>query len=325
MPERDPYRDRERRHSREPESDREPGRRPRRASDGHRRRRGHRATDSTGELLPKNRDGTPAQFDSSNPSSPRKSRRSESASASSGKPLRSGSLAQLDALNQKKRGKGYDEAYLEEVRDKEQRMEKERRKAERQAVQEERAQERELEAARRRRALEEEELREADLDKRREEERARRREEKSRLKLLEKERQEQNRLAALRAERARSKPKKKEKPAEEYEYTDSEDDGDAIRLREERRSGQKKYSRIVKPDEKRRRRDHSERQAKRNKHRLVSGPYVEDGRAEKVYRHEKPGGMISKAMAYVTNPQKKKRLICKCNATFSCGLRSHLS
>jgi glucan 1,3-beta-glucosidase len=220
----------------------------------------------------------------------------------------------LDALNQKKTGKGYDEAYLEEVRDKEQRMEKERRKGERRAVRDEQARERELESARQRRAQVEEELREADLDKRREEERARRREEKSRLKLLEKERQEQIRLAALRGERTRTKPKKQTKPTEEYEYTDSEDNGEIVRPREERKSGQKKYSRIVKPDEKRRRRDHSERQADRKKHRVISGPYVEDGRTDKVYRHEKKqSGTISKAMKYLTNPQKKKRLICKCN------------
>ncbi|KAF2635608.1 glycoside hydrolase [Massarina eburnea CBS 473.64] len=116
-----------------------------------RQRRGHRATDSQGELLNSTPRHSRHQSDSEKPSpSPRKHRsnqsqpRSRAAGESRSRnrasvpapapaPLSLDALASLDKANQKKagwRGYDYDEEYLKEVRRKEKKLEKERTKEE---------------------------------------------------------------------------------------------------------------------------------------------------------------------------------------------------
>src|SRR2546429_268669 len=96
---RDP--DRQRRRSRDADNNKH----RRRDSDSDRKARAHQAADRQGE-------------------SPRKKRQSTSKSNSSKAPLSVDSLAQLNALNEKRGWKGFDEAYLQEVRAKEDRMER---------------------------------------------------------------------------------------------------------------------------------------------------------------------------------------------------------
>jgi glucan 1,3-beta-glucosidase len=292
---------RERRNSRDPDSDADPAvRRPRRPSETYRRRRGHRATDSTGELLPKRRDRSTGQYDSSANSTPRRSRQTESTSGSGGNPLNTSSLAHLDALNTKKdRKKGlnnYDEAYLQEVRDRELRLEKERRRAER----EQRRREREEEEEVRRTEREEEEAREA----RREERRQRKREEQARAEKLE--RKERHERAAAHEDEVFRKERRKSRQKEEHvvvEVSDGEAFRNPARIREDWKRKHQKYERIAGDSPKQEKR---QKHSKNKKSRVISGPYVEDGRAEKVYRHEK---------ATKSNPfeffKKHKKWFCK--------------
>ncbi|KAK8210621.1 glycoside hydrolase superfamily [Phyllosticta capitalensis] len=141
-----------------------------RRGEGQRRRRGHRATDSSGNHLPPVAPiRPPATYDSpyhSSSPSPTKDRRrhrhrsgtdtpASRDSGASGRPLLSGdALAQLDQLNARSGWKAaaYDDNYLKEVRDREAVLEKERQKEEKESARrekEERKQRRkEREAAR---------------------------------------------------------------------------------------------------------------------------------------------------------------------------------
>lgn len=299
MPREDSDRERRRRPSRDPESDRE---RTRDTEHQQRRRRTHRATDSQGELLPKH--GSSRDHSASTPRRPRP----ESSSASS-KPLSLGSLAQLDAVNAKKgwssRPGEYDEAYLQEVRDREERLEKERRKEERAAERERRRaaragaeEERRLEELAQQRA--ERSARQRDT----EDEREQRREEKRRHKKEEKERQRQleideqaatlrtrerdsegERTRRSRSERNRERQRRAyDDPQEtEHEYTSSEEVKDRAHRDERRRKS--KYAEL--PRESPDAREMLKEKTSRKKARVISGPYLEDGRSEEVYEYRK--------------------------------------
>jgi glucan 1,3-beta-glucosidase len=290
---------RDRRNSRDPESDNDFQRKKRRPSDSQRRRHGHRATDSTGELLPKQRDRSIGHYDSSANSTPRKSRNTESGSGSQRNLLSTGGLAQLDALNAKKdRKKGwetYDEAYLQEVRAKESRLEKERKKVER----DERRRDRDDDGARKTEGEEERDLR-------REAERRRRRDERERTRRTERERDKFE--SDTPQEKLYKKERRKSKKQQE-EVIVTEDSGyeaarNHVRLHEDWKRKQQKYEKIVEPKRKEEKR---ERLSKTKKQRVISGPYVEDGRAEKAYRRKKE----SKWTGINFDFSKYKKWMCK--------------
>lgn len=293
-------RERRRRPSRDPESDRE---RTRDTDRQQRRRRTHRATDSQGELLPKH--GSSRDHSAS---TPRRSR--PGSSSASSKPLSLGSLAQLDAVNAKKgwssRPGEYDEAYLQEVRDREARLEKQRRKEER-AIERERRRAARAEAEEEERRLEEiaqQRAERAARQRTKDDEREQRREEKRRQKREEKERQRQLELEARnatlrsrererehehegeRTQRSRSERERERRRREygtargsEHEYTSSEEARErAYRAEKRRRS---KYAEL--PTGSPGARD----KADRKKSRVISGPYLEDGRSEEVYEYRR--------------------------------------
>jgi glucan 1,3-beta-glucosidase len=245
MPANDSRRNRDRRNSRDPTSDNDLPR------ESYRRRKGHRPTDSTGELLPK----VNPNDDSTN-STPRKSRRRDSSS----NPLSSGNLTSLDKAVHKqnrKRGHGtYDEAYLQDVRDKEAKMEKDKRRASRDG-----RKRRESRAAT-------DDERQARQDLKREAEREQRRQER------------RSRRTAREAE-----------PVDEVIVT------------EHRKSTRRRYSEdpqpnrsrnTAKPHEDWHRRPKYERieTPTSKKKRVMSGPFVEDARAEKVYS-SKPNPVLA--------------------------------
>jgi glucan 1,3-beta-glucosidase len=282
---------RERRYSRDPETD-DDRRRPRRPSDvAQRRRRGHRATDSTGELLPKG-----GQYDSSANSTPRKSRHSTPASGSS-QPLNPGGLARLDAVNQKKdRKKGwdtYDEAYLQEVRARETELENERKQRERER----------RDRLRRERAGEERRRGEEDEGRRREHDRRR------------PERNDRRPDAAPKESPRRTKKRQNT----DADHTDAEEFRTHVRLQSDHRAKRspkkdhRSYEKIV--DQ--RNLDPKEDASHRKKRRLISGPYLEDGRAEKVYnpRNHKgqQKGFFSRLLCFDLT---RRRIICEYFALF---------
>jgi glucan 1,3-beta-glucosidase len=312
MPRDESDRERRRRHSsHDPEDDRE----RRKDADRQRRRRTHRATDSQGELLPKHGDRSSRDYDS--PSTPRRKRRdSSSKGGSSSNPLRSGSLAQLDSLNAKQgwNSGGYDAAYLQEVRDKENRLEKDRRREERGLEKERRQAEREAVREERRRIQELEEQKEVEAERQRvkEEERERRHDEKRRLKRLEKERRrelEEERDSGLsreqerELERERLKQAKRERAQErwrreqEEQYTDNEHlsaGGARDQTYKDERRRRSKYAEVRTEESPRARKERSPGKDRspgknhaRKKSRVVSGPYLEDGRSDEVYEYRK--------------------------------------
>lgn len=296
MPRDEEDRERRRLPSRDPESDRE---RTRDTDRQQRRRRTHRATDSQGELLPKH--GSSRDHSAS---TPRRSR--PGSSSASSKPLSLGSLAQLDAVNAKKgwssRPGEYDEAYLQEVRDREARLEKERRKEER-ALERERRRAARTEAEEEERRLEEiaqQRAGRASRQRTTEDEREQRREEKRRQKREEMERQRQLKLEAQnvtlrsrergrdgdRAQRSRSERERDRRGRDyettretEHEYTSSEEAKQRAYRDEKRRRS--KYAEL--PTESPSMRE----KAARKKSRVISGPYLEDGRSEEVYEYRK--------------------------------------
>ncbi|KAF2670261.1 glycoside hydrolase [Microthyrium microscopicum] len=256
----------ERRRSRDPSADPEGerARRPRRPSDLQ-RRKGHRATDSQGELLPKARYRSESRSGGTS-STPRRSRRDDS---SSGEPLSLDKLARLDAVNakqEKKRGwQSYDEAYLAEVREREAQMEEDRRKEERRLRKAE-ARER----TRREEQEDEEERLRAEAKERRREERRKRRDSE---RVVEEEKGRQARIDEL---------KKSRRPKEVVDASPKTPG----RVHEDWRRKQSKYQKLEdrgtpEPEER------LEKTKKHKKSRIISGPYVEDGRAEKVYKYEK--------------------------------------
>lgn len=280
---RDPSRRRpqgdERRRRRESHGDQDPERRRRRESRGEhtpyeldgRRRKGHRATDSQGDLLPRPTRHSRHQSDSEQQSpSPRKvrnSRRNSTTDGSGSRSRGSGSaqlsldaLAKLDKVNAKKAGGwgqyDYDDEYLREVRKKEKDLEKDRVKQERAVKKKEKRVEEDM-----RRAVE--------SDAAIQEEKARKRREERR-----KARESQKPLIDDDRERRRSA------------HTDDE--------REERRRKQEtKYTPSELDEKRERRRQEKQHRTEQKKRRVISGPLAEEGGIEDdeyQYMMEKRGG-----------------------------------
>ncbi|KAH7381180.1 glycoside hydrolase superfamily [Phaeosphaeria sp. MPI-PUGE-AT-0046c] len=280
--ERDPSRRRpqgeERRRRRESHGDADPERRRRRESRGEntpyehdgRRRKGHRATDSQGDLLPRPPRQSRHQSDAEQQSpSPRKVRTSRRNSTTDGSGSRSrgsaqlslDALAKLDKVNAKKAGGwgqyDYDDEYLREVRKKEKDLERQRVKHERAEKKKENKVEED-----RRRAIESDAAMQEEKAKRRREERRRARE--SQQPLVDPERD--NRRSAHTEDEREDRRRK-----HEAKHTPSELDEKRERRRQEKQ--------------------HKTEQKK--KRRVISGPLAEEGAIdddEYQYMMEKRGG-----------------------------------
>ncbi|OAK96905.1 glycoside hydrolase [Phaeosphaeriaceae sp. SRC1lsM3a] len=279
--ERDPSRRRphgeERRRRRESHGDQDPERRRRRESRGEgtpsehdgRRRKGHRATDSQGDLLPRPPRQSRHQSDSEQQSpSPRKVRTSRRNSTTDGSGSRSrgsaqlslDALAKLDKVNAKKAGGwgayDYDDDYLREVRKKEKGLEKQR-------VKQERAEKKKENKA------EEDRRRAGESDAAMQEEKARRRREERR-----KARESQQPLVEPERDNRRSA------------HTEDERE-------EKRRRREAKYTPSELDQKKERRRQEKQHRTEQKKRRVISGPLAEEGAIdddEYQYMMEKRGG-----------------------------------
>ncbi|EUC43398.1 glycoside hydrolase family 5 protein [Bipolaris oryzae ATCC 44560] len=296
---RDPSRRRphgdERRRRRESHGDVDPKRRKRRESQGERavqdvegrRRKGHRATDSQGDVLPRpqrrSRQQSDTEYESSAPRKARGSRRNSktdgSGSGSRGSaPLSLDALAKLDKTNAKKSsGWGtydYDEDYLKEVRRKEKKLEQERLKEEREAK---RKEQKEEEA--RRRAVESD--------------------------------------AAIHAEKARKRREERRKAAE-LKASQTEDELERKRgsrtddeREERRRRRESKYTASEAEERRDRRRQEKQHRTEQKKRRVVSGPLAEEGGidddSEYRYMMEKRGGGAPTVYSEEELARKKKR------------------
>ncbi|KAF2744776.1 glycoside hydrolase family 5 protein [Sporormia fimetaria CBS 119925] len=266
-----------------------------------RRRRGHRATDSQGELLPRPSPRNPRHSESEYETSPRKKRASHqshsqsrtrgddtpSGSRGSGAPLSLDAIAKLDKKNAKKAGwKGYDydAEYLQEVRRKEGRMERDREREEREERRRER--ERVKREEERRRAYESDALAQEEARVRREKRRSERRgyytdEEGRRGYHTEEERR---RGYHTEEERSREHGDVRAK-RKSYTYEEKE---------ERRRRYEAKYTASEIEEKRARRRE--ERKRMEQKRRVVSGPLAEEGgiddddEYEYKYMMEKRGG-----------------------------------
>lgn len=279
----------ERRRRRESQGEREaPERRRRRESRGEhtvydqegRRRKGHRATDSSGDLIPKparrSRHISDTEQDSPGARKARPSRRnsttdgSGSRSRNSGAPLSLDALAKLDKTNAKKAGGwgayDYDEEYLREVRKKEKNLEKDRVKEERVKKKEE--------------IREEENMRRAvESDAAVHNERAKRR-------------REERRKAAVAAAAVNAAAGVKKSYTDDElgkrrsAYTDDERE-------ERRRRHEAKYTPSEAEVKREKRRQEKEHRTEQKKRRVVSGPLAEEGGVdddEYQYMMEKRGG-----------------------------------
>jgi glucan 1,3-beta-glucosidase len=263
----------ERRRRRESHGDQDPERRRRRESRGEhtpyehdaQRRKGHRATDSSGDLLPRPRRQSRHQSDSEQPSpGPRKARNSRRNSTTDGSGRNSAqlsldALAKLDKVNAKKAGGwgqyDYDDEYLREVRKKEKNLEKERLKQERVEKKKDKSEE-----EKRRHAVA--------TDAAMAEEKARRRREERR-----RQRESQQPLVEPEREKRRSA------------HTDDE--------REERKRKAAEYTASEIAEKKERRRQEKQHRTEQKKRRVVSGPLAEEGGVddeEYQYMMEKRGG-----------------------------------
>jgi glucan 1,3-beta-glucosidase len=292
--ERDPARRRpqgdERRRRRESHGDQDPERRRRRESRGERtpyehdshRRKGHRATDSSGDLLPRPARQSRHQSDSEQPSpSPKKARNSRRNSTTDGSGRSSAqlsldALAKLDKVNAKKAGGwgqyDYDDEYLREVRKKEKNLEKERVKQERVEKKKDKS-----EDEKRRHAVPNDAAMAEEKARRRREERRRQRE--SQQPLVEPER-EKKRSANTDDERA-------ERKRRAAEYTASE-----VAEKKERRRQEKQH------------------RTEQKKRRVVSGPLAEEGGVdddEYQYMMEKRGGGGKPPTVYSEEEQAKRK------------------
>ena len=343
---------RRRRPSRDPESDRE-----RRRDDTYRRRRGHRATDSQGDLLPRGGDRSSKDYGSNATPRSRRESRATSSSRSRGQQLSTSGLAQLDSVN-KKQGydrEGYDADYLEEVREKEKRMEKERRREEREARRAERAErhaEREGRAERHadreeRRRMSEMEMSGAEMtdrERRKEQERERRREEKRQQRRAEKvqakeaEKQRQLELAQEQAE-AEARERQRDAQREKQRQLRKEQEMERQRRRElqHRRyddddsyassplpSPQKTKWRSgaaygeVRNEDSPRAKYFEKAHSPKRKSRVISGPYLEDQHDEVYeYRKDKLEGSSQASDYTSTTIWKKKRNKRICEAIIS--------
>lgn len=284
-------------------------------------RRGHRATDSNGELLP--RASRPARNDDSEretPTSTPRMKRYSTPGGTSGEgsrsrdrgsaPLSLEAIALLDKANKKKAGwKGYDydEEYLREVRKKEERLEKERIRAERRERRgrsEDDERRREHDTQREKARLDSERRRERDNLK----ERARLEDERRRERIIQKEKatlKDQRRRAyesdvaaeeearnVRRERRAQEREKRRGQTDDEREgrrkgYTDDERE-------ERRRKHEEKCTPSERVEKRERRREEKRILAEQKKRRVVSGPLLEEGGNDEDYEYhymmEKRGG-----------------------------------
>jgi len=240
-----------------------------------RRRTGHRATDSSGNLLPK---PSPAAGRRERPQSGSRTRKSA--------PLSLDALAQLDKTNAKKagwRGYDYDEEYLKEVRRKEKELEKKRIVEERE----------------RKRGERRPEVRAVSdvVDK----ERVKAEEEKAR-----KRREEKRKAAAVAAAMglgAATVAKTDDEGKRRSAHTDDE--------REERRRWREAdYTPSEADAKKEKRRMEKQRKMEMKKRRVVSGPLAEEGGIDDVeyqYMMEKRGGAGSGPSTVYSADQLAKR------------------
>ncbi|KAF2242280.1 glycoside hydrolase family 5 protein [Trematosphaeria pertusa] len=259
-----------------------------------RRRKGHRATDSQGDLLPPPRQARRQSDSEWESPSPRKKRDSRATtpgeSTPSGSrdsaPLSLDALARLDKANAKRagwKGRDYDELYLKEVRRKEERREKERLR------------------------VEEEKRRAYESDVAAEEEARRRKEER---------RQEERRKAREQRKSAYTDDEREKRrsayAAEERDkrgsYTDAERE-------ERRRRYEEKYTPSERAERKERKRQGKQHRTEQKKRRLVSGPLAEEGGVddddEYQYMMEKRGGAGSETRVY-TEEELARRKKIKC-------------
>jgi len=252
-----------------------------------RRRKGHRATDSQGDLLPKPQRRSRQQSDTEQESpAPRKARGSRRNSTTDGSgsrsrgsaPLSPDALAKLDKTNAKKAGGwgayDYDDEYLKEVRRKEKNLEKERVKEER--------------AAKKKDEQENAKRRAVESDAAMQEDKARRR------------REERRRAAELRQSQT-------DDEAERKRSAHTEDE------REDRRRRQSSRHAPTEAEERReRRRQEKQHRTEQKKRRVVSGPLAEEGGVdddddEYRYMMEKRGGAGSVPTVYSDEEMAKKK------------------
>ncbi|KAF1923008.1 glycoside hydrolase family 5 protein [Didymella exigua CBS 183.55] len=249
-----------------------------------RRRKGHRATDSQGELLrPTPRDSryqSDSEWDSSAPR--RRSRRPSTSDRKSAAPLSLDALAKLDKEVAKKnggwRGYDYDEDYLKEVRRKEKQLEKDRVKTSKDE---------------KKKAQKEEERRkveESDREVLEEKERRRQRE----LRRKKRESREVKGGAVALGDLAGMESKRASRTEDE---------------RERRRRDEARYT----ASEIEERRERRQREKQKRKSRVVSGPLAEEGGIddddEHQYMMEKRGGAGSTptVLSAAEQARKKKR------------------
>jgi len=221
--------------------------------------------------------------------SPRKKRQSGGKSSSSKAPLSVDSLAQLDALNEKRGWKGFDEAYLQEVRANEGRMERERWQEEKEAEHERRH-----------------------VDKR-EEEREKKREKKRRLKQLVEDRQREIEISKAMQRQALAREHEAEvaddEPTTSEENKSQEmDDYWAMRTRHEQEKDQQPVVRSS-----------ADGRLRKKRPRLASGSLLEEGVNEKRRKRRDKRLMDGSGRgrtAYTTDSEwrrKRNKRLCKCD------------
>lgn len=314
----------ERRRRRESHGETSGSERPRRRRDSReqhtpyehegRRRKGHRATDSQGELLrpsprtsshaprspsqaPRSSSRAPrdsryqsdSEWDSAAPRAQRRSRRQSAAGGASGRssgaPLSLDALAKLDKAVAKKnggwRGYDYDEDYLKEVRRKEKALEKDRVRSTKEE---------------KKRAQQEEERRkveESDREISEEKERRRRREERRRTR----ESREVRGGAVVLGDLAGMETARRSSRTEDE--------------RERRRRDEAKYSPLEIEERKERRQRERRKRDEQRKRRVVSGPLAEEGGIddddEYQYMMEKRGGGGGPPLPPTAEEQAKKK------------------
>lgn len=269
--------ERSRRRSRDPETDDERPRRTRRPSNGistsqERRRRRGHRATDSTGEL------LPKSASTSTPT------RSGDSSRDSGAPLSLAALAELDRINKKKEKKKgwntYDEAYVAETRAREEALEEERKKEERRRRRAEKRRQQEEEA-------------EVEAEKERLEEKRRRRDEK-------RARRESERVTEDEAYKKRMEVRMhKRRAKDEAIVSDAE-----VPATPKRKQKYQKLDDLGTPDSR------QERSSKKS--RLISGPYLEDGRTEKVYRHEKNSvDSMEIYQDHAARKAKMKKYICE--------------
>ncbi|KAF1937786.1 glycoside hydrolase [Clathrospora elynae] len=258
-----------------------------------RRRKGHRATDSQGDLLPKparrSRHQSDTEQELPNPRKARQSRRNSTTDGSGSRsrgsaPLSLDALAKLDKKNAKKAGGwgayDYDDEYLREVREKEKNLEKDRVK--------------EVRAEKKKENREEENRRRAgESDAAVQEEKARRR------------REERRKAAEIRKSQTEDELEKKRS-------ANTEDERE-----ERRRRRESKHTPSEAEERRERRRYEKQHRTEQKKRRVVSGPLAEEGgvdEEEYQYMMEKRGGAGSGPPTVFTEDElarkkKRKRII----------------